>query len=135
MKFFLVALILYLVFKYLKDSYHFSGMKEKWRFYLMKVEREIEENPLEPLFYCRRGSIYQRMQDFPKANENFRYALKLINDGHYVTNKEELKSLLLENIKYTEKPLPWSKNGAKNLSNSVFTFFLIERFGYRRTNF
>ncbi|MGV8111826.1 MAG: hypothetical protein AB2L17_02855 [Lentimicrobium sp.] len=135
MKIFLIALILTFVFLFLKDKYYFNGIKDKLKFYLMKIELAIRENPYDPLNYCRRGSIYQRMQDFPKANKDFKYAIKLIEDGHPVYKKDELISRLILNIKYTEKPLPWSKKGPKDLSKSALTFFLIERFGNLRSQF
>ena len=110
-------------------------MKDRLKFYLLKIDLEIQENPENVIHFCRRGSLYMQMQNFPKANADFRYTLELIEKGFLITEKDKFVGRLKGNIKFTEKPLPWSKIGPKNLSNSALTFFLIDRFGDIRYKF
>lgn len=75
------------------------------------------------------------MQNLPKARDDFRYALALIENGFRVTEKEKLVSNILMNIKFTEKPLPWSGKGPKDYSKSAMFYFLVVWFGDKRYNF
>ena len=130
----IITLGIFYLFKLLKARYVFKNLKEKNEFHLYKVEEYLSKSPDIPTLYCVRGSIYQTSQNFILANRDFKIALSMIDDNT-LYNGKNLKSIILGNIHYTEKPLPWSKGRVKDLSDSWITFFLIERFGNRRFNF
>lgn len=135
MKIVLLVIAIFFLFKYFKSRYQFIQLKDRLKFYLLKIDLEIHENPENALHFCRRGSLYMQMQNFPKANADFRHANELIEKGFQITEKDKFSERLKSNISFTQKPLPWSKNGPKNLSKSTLTFFLIERFGNIRYQF
>jgi hypothetical protein len=74
-------------------------------------------------------------QNLKSADFDFRKALDMIRKGFPIENKDEIESKLLMNLRYTQKPLPWSKSGPKDYSKNWFMYFLIERLGARRYNF
>jgi len=137
--FFVYALIVLLIgflYSLLKALHNHKQLKEKMNFYLLKIEMELEKDPNNPFAFCIRATIFQIMQNFSKAKEDYLQALMLIDAGYPLSDDpQEIKSIIRGNIKYIEKPLPWSKGPVKDLSNSWFTRFLIIRFGNQRTNF
>jgi hypothetical protein len=135
MKYFLLALGAFLVYQLTRSWLQFREIKGNCFYELGKIQNLIKENPSNPILYCRRGSIYQNCQNFIDANLDFRKALEMVKNGAPVAKKEELINTIIMNLKYTEKPLPWSRRGPKDLSNSWLVYFLIERFGGKRNNF
>lgn len=135
MKIALLIIFVFFIYKYLHARYVFGRIQEQITFYLYKIELEINEQPDNPMLYCRRGSLYQKLQDFPKAYDDFRHALSLIDEGWPIPEKEKILSKLALNIRFTQKPLPWSKNGPMDHSGNAFYYFLIERFGDMRYQF
>ena len=135
MKIFILVFVLFYLFKYVKSIYEFYQMRERIQFYIEKMDQEINQMPGNALLFCRRGALYQELQDFPKANLDFRRAIDLINNGYPVDRKDEMLNNLNLNLQYTENPLPWTKNGPKDFSNSSSTYFLIKGFGKRRVSF
>ena len=137
-----VIILIFIFYKFLKAYYEFNQMKKRLNYNLMKIENELTLNPNNPLVYCRRATIYQILQNFVKAKTDYTKALQLIDLGYKAMNEdkeiqinEKFITNIHQNIGYVNKPLPWSKNGPKDLSNSWLTFFLIERLGNTRTNF
>jgi len=141
MNIFLIVLFLFIAYKLLKAKFNLKYLKEDIEYHLFKINEEILNDRYNPLLYAKRGSMYQMIQDFPKANNDFYKALSLLNVGEKPRYKgkepivNDFEESLLKNIKYTEKPHPWVKYGPRDLSNNWFAFFLIERFGYKRRNF
>jgi len=132
----LIALLLGFLYSLLKARHNFKQLKEKMNFYLLKIDKELETDPNDPFTFCIRATIFQIMQNFSKAKEAYIQALMLIDAGYpLIDDPQKIKSIIRRNIKYVEKPLPWSKGPVKDLSNSWFTRFLIIRFGNQRTNF
>ena len=135
MKYILLVLGLFIVYKLFRAWYAFKDLKEECEFYLSKIELELKEKPDNPVLLCKRGTIFQMTQNFLKANLDFKTALFMINNGAKVANRDELINKIEMNISYTEKPLPWRKKDPKDLSNNWLAFFLIKRLGGKRYNF
>lgn len=135
MKIILIAIGIFFLFRYLQAKYQLGQIKEKFLFNLKQVNQLIEKDPGNALYYCRRGSINMKMQNLVKARDDFRYALTLIDNGFPAANREMLVSNILLNIKFTEKPLPWSGKGPKDYSKSAMFYFLVDRFGDLRYHF
>jgi hypothetical protein len=131
----LLIIFIFLLFKYVQARYQFSKMSEKNNFYLLQIEQKIIDNPKNPILYCSRGTIFMRIQNLPKAREDFRRALLLVEEGVQVIDQEKLIKNILLNITYTEKPLPWSKNCPKDYTGNTMFYFLVVRFGAMRFNF
>lgn len=135
MKYILLAFTGFLVLRLTWSWFNFRALKERNLYEFEKNQLEIEKNPNSAILFCKRGTFYQIGQNFILANLDYRQALDMIEKDASFENKEEIKAKLKMNIKYTVKPLPWSKNGPKDLSRNWLAFFLIERLGDRRFNF
>jgi len=81
---------------------------------------------------------------FISATDDFAKALIMIDNGSKIidietgieiSNIKDIREGILANLSYCKKPLPWSKNGPKNLSNNAIVFVLIERLGNKRQIF
>ena len=142
MRYLLIIICVFIVYKMLRAWYDFIKLKESVRFQLLKNDEEIEQNPSNPYNYCRRASLLTEIQNFPEAINNYKKALSMYNQGlefkvnsGKFSNPNQIKEGIEKNIEYCYKPLPWSKKNPKDLSSDWFTFFLIDRFGNGRFNF
>lgn len=135
MIYFLLAIVVFFIYKLTVSWLQFRNLKDRTDYELDKIQFKIESDPDNPLLYCKRGTIHQMGQNLKSADLDFRRALDMIRKGFPIENKVDVESKLLMNLRYTEKPLPWTKSGPKDYSNNWFMYFLIERLGGRRYNF
>lgn len=133
MKYFLIVIVGFVFVRATMFYLRFQNLKERLSYELEKIEVEININAKTPILLGKRGTLYLKEQNFLKANLDFREALKM-NNNNLLDKDEELAAKLKVNIGYTEKPLPWSKGGPKDLSNSWITYWLIDGFGESRFN-
>lgn len=135
MEYILLALLLFWVYKFTIAWIQFREIKNRYSYELDKIQSLIDKNPANPILYCKRATIHQIAQNFIDANLDYRKALEMVKNGAPVDRRDDFERKVIGNISYTAKPLPWSKNGPKNMSNSWLVFFLIDRFGDKRYNF
>lgn len=131
----LIAFIFFLIYSLVVDWLRFKGKSERAYYEVDKYSYLIEQEPANPMHYCKRGTAYQISQNFINANLDFRKALDLIEEGSSVDNKELIIGKLKINIEYTTKPLTWSKNGPRDYSKNFLMYSLIDRLGNMRYNF
>jgi len=127
-----IGIAIYFGYTYIKSQYHYNVLRERVQWRIGKINKEIENDTSNFMAYCRRGTQYQIMQDFKKSNEDFLFALSIIEKE---CNSEQGKrdiGLIQQAIDFNNKPLPWSKGEAKNHDGSVIVYMLIDRFGNRR---
>ena len=99
-------------------------LKKHMEYDFIKNEYELVEDRKNHKLYAERGALFQKTQNFKQAYIDFNKALELIGEddsGKYILLKKEL----IQNLKNVEKPLPCSKPKLRDLSDSWFTYFLI----------
>ena len=131
----LSTITLFIIYLALRDLIRFNRIKEQVEYELFKINKQIEETPNNPILYAKRGNLYQDIQNFPEAKSNFIKAKSMIIALRDKNVNDKFLPHLELNLNYIEKPHPWAKSGVRDSSNSLISFFLIERFGNLRYYF
>ena len=141
---FLGVIVLYFLFRTFQAVGTLRYIKEKTEYFIRELETKYINKTYDTFYYIQRGSYFMQRQDFISATDDFAKALIMIDNGSKIidietgieiSNIKVIREGILANLSYCKKPLPWSKNGPKDLSNNAIVFVLIERLGNKRQIF